>query len=190
MKHIERISSERRHGTVFMLCVAEMIGIIAGSVAAAAEMNIPSRFFCPFFCGGTLLDVFVNTLAVSMIFLAAAFLSGLFAFGQPVGIALMFGIGSVLGISGSIMYNVVDNSDIFNAVLIILPKAAAFSAVSLLAAREIFRSSSAILGFVSGKEHNNADLRLYCVKFIVLAVIFFIISVADSLMNYIFGNLF
>lgn len=167
-----------------------MVGIITGTVAAASEMNISSRFFCPFFCGGTLLDVFVNTLAVSMIFLAAAFLSGLFAFGQPVGIALMIGVGTVLGISGSILYNAAGSSDILPAALIILPKSAAFSAVSLLAIREIFRSSSAILGFVSGKEHNSADLRLYCIKFIVLAVIFFIISVADSLMNYIFGNLF
>lgn len=190
MKHIERITPERRHGTVFLLCIAEIIGIIAGSVAAASEMNIPSRFFCPFFCGGTLLDVFVNTLIISMIFLAIAFLSGLFAFGQPVGIALMVGIGTVLGISGSIMYNVTEKSDILIAALIILPKAAAFSAVSLLAAREVFRSSSAILGFISGKEHNTADLRLYCIKFIVIAVIFFIISVVDSLMNYIFGNLF
>lgn len=48
MKHIERIAPERRHGTVFLLCIAEMIGIIAGSVAAASEMNIPSRFFVRF----------------------------------------------------------------------------------------------------------------------------------------------
>ena len=71
--------------------------------------------------------------------------------------------------------------------MLILPKAVAVIIISVLAVRELFRSSGAIFAFiVRGDTHDDSrrSFRLYCIKFAVLTVISLLISIADAALNY------
>lgn len=195
MKHTGYISeTEKKNSRFFLLCIAEIIGILIGSYIAVsnADTDFFRKYLCPVLNGGTLSEIFRNTFVSSLIFIAAAFLSGLFAFGQPLGVALIISKGIEIGLSAAMMYSAKGISALPAVFLLNVPKAAALSVVMILAVREVIRNSMSILhSLMSEREYDSeqADLKLYCIKFIVLIVIIFIISVADSLLNYIFASL-
>lgn len=195
MKHTGYISgTEKKNSGFFLLCITEIIGILIGSYIAVSDIDTDlfQKYLCPVLSGGTLSEFFRYTFISSLIFIAAAFLSGLFAFGQPLGIALIIGKGAEIGLSAVMMYSVKGISALPAVFLLNLPKSVAVSVVMILAVREVIRSSMSVLhGLISDREYDSerADLKLYCIKFIVLIVIIFIISVADSLLNYIFAGI-
>lgn len=194
MKHKTYISETgKKNNGFFLLCLAEIIGIIIGSCVAVSykDNEMLRHNISPALYGATLLEIFRSTLVSSLIFIVVAFFSGLFAFGQPVGIALIIAKGAEIGISATLVY-AEKGLSAFPAVMVLnVPKAVAISAVAVLAVREVWRSSSDILHFMVSGEHvsEQVNLKLYCLKYIVLIVIIFIISMADSLMNYIFAGL-
>lgn len=194
MKHTAYISgTEKKNNGFFLLCLAEIIGIIIGScIAVSCRDNEMLRHnISPALYGATLLEIFRSTLVSSLIFIIVAFFSGLFAFGQVMGIVLIVIKGMEIGLSSAFVY-AEKGLYAFPAVMVLnVPKAVALSAIAVLAVREVWRSSSAVLHFLVSGEHSSeqVSLKLYCVKYIVLIVIIFIISMADSLMNYIFAGL-
>lgn len=194
MKHTTYISgTEKKNNGFFLLCIAEIIGIIIGSCIAVSckDNEMLRQNVSPALYGATLLEIFRSTLVSSLIFIVVAFFSGLFAFGQPLGIALIITKGAEIGMSTAFVY-AEKGLSAFPAVMVLnVPKAIAVSAVAVLAVREVWRSSSDIFHFMVSGEHGSeqVNLKLYCVKYIVLIVIIFIISMADSLMNYIFAGL-
>lgn len=194
MKHKKYISgTDKQNNGFFLLCLAEIIGIIIGSFIAVSDIDTAelSQNLCPSLHGATLLEIFRNTLVSSLIFIIMAFLAGLFAFGQPVGVLLIALKGIEIGLSSAFVYSEKGISALPAVLLLNVPKAVALSVVVLLAVREVLRNSSAILCFLMSGEHGSEHitLKLYCIKYIVLIVIVFIISMADSLMNYIFAVL-
>ena len=194
MKHAGYISgTEKKNSGFLMLCITEIIGILIGSYIAVSDIDTDFllKYLCPVLIGGTLSEFFRYTFFSSLIFIVAAFLSGLFAFGQPLGIVLIIGKGAEIGLSAVMMYSVKGISALPAIFLLNLPKSVAVSVVMILAVREVIRSSMSVLhGLISEREYDSerADLKLYCIKFIVLIIIIFIVSVADSLLNYIFAG--
>lgn len=194
MKHTSYISdSDKRKSGFFLLFTVEIIGIIIGSYIAVSDIDTETirSILCPTIDGATLIDIFKNTLVPSLIFIVSAFLCGVFAFGQPLGIALIIAEGAEIGLSVAFLYAEKGISALPAVLVLYIPKAVAFSFVAVLAVREVLRNSALIMGFVISAEHNSEkiSLKLYCTKFIVLTIIIFIISIADSLMNYVFSGL-
>lgn len=194
MKHTTYISgTEKKNNGFFLLCLVEIIGIIIGScmTVSCKDNEIFRQNISPALYGATLLEIFRSTLVSSLIFVIAAFFCGLFAFGQVMGIALIVIKGIEIGLSSAFVYAEKGLSAFPVIMVLNVPKAIAVSAVVVLAVREVWRSSSAVLRFLVSGEHGSeqVSLKLYCVKYIVLIVIIFIISMADSLMNYIFAGL-
>lgn len=194
MKHTGYISgTEKQNNGLFLLCIAEITGIIIGSFIAVSykDNEILRQNICPVLHGATLLEIFRNTLVSSLIFIVTAFFSGLFAFGQPVGIMLIIAKGAEIGMSAAFIYAEKGLSAMPAVMVLNVPKAVALSAVAVLAVREVIRNSLALLHFLTSGEHSSeqVNLKLYCLKYLILIVIIFIISMADSLMNYIFVGL-
>ena len=85
--------STRRHGSsVFWLNAVLIAGIALGSFFGN-PYNISSplvnQFFSPVYSGNTPVEVFSNTFMSLFFFVLTAFLSGMSAIGQPVGIILL-----------------------------------------------------------------------------------------------------
>lgn len=192
MRHTAYISTEGKSSAVsFWLRFTETAGIAAGAFAAIF-FQLPEKLcglMCPAMSGGTLMDVFVGTFLMSLVFLTAAFLSGLSAFGQISAVVLMAAIGAELGASAAIIYSGRGISALPAVLVLFVPKALAVSAVYLLAAREAFRSSMKILRGLTGGEMEGVSLRLSFIKYVVLIIISLIISAADTLLNYFFAGL-
>lgn len=192
MRHTAYISTEAKNSAVsFWLRVTETAGIAAGAFAAIF-FHLPEKLcgsVCPALYGGTLLDVFAGTFLMSLVFLTAAFFSGLSAFGQVSAVVLTAAIGAELGASAAVIYSGRGISALPAVMVLFVPKALAISAVYLLAARESFRSSMAILRGITGGETEGVSLRLSIIKYVVLIIISLIISAADTLLNYFFAGL-
>ncbi len=193
VSYISGLENSKKNNGFFLLCLTEIVGIIIGSCIAVScrDNEILKQIVSPALYGTTLLEIFRSTLVSSLIFIIIAFFSGLSAFGQIFGIALIIAKGAEIGISVYFFYAEKGLSAIPAVMVLNVPKIIAVSVVAVLAVREVWRSSSEILHFLVSGERNSehANLKLYCLKYIVLIVIIFIISIADSLMNYIFAGL-
>ena len=100
MKHRKDLTqTESRRICLFMLNIAVLAGVAAGAVIAVTGKGTGNpllhQFFSPAYSGDTVLEVFRNTFLTSAIFMVALFLLGFFAFGQPLGVAMLIysGIG-------------------------------------------------------------------------------------------------
>ncbi|HOO08157.1 MAG TPA: hypothetical protein PLH83_16965 [Ruminococcus sp.] len=147
--------------------------------------------FFPVFSGNTAAEVFRNTFLSSAVFITAAFLGGLSAAGAPIGAGLAFYRGFGIGASAAGMYLSLGGAALPGVLVLLLPKAVAVSAVSLLAVRELFRSSGILLRFfVLGEtDLRKGSAKLYLLKYGVLLLLSLLISGADAAMNYFFAGL-
>lgn len=196
MKLIGNLTGSRnRRACLMLLGIFIAVGIAIGSILEVQNYEAVKspwihQFFSPIKCGRTPLEMFVNFFLSSGIFIGIAFFIGLFAFGQPIGIAMLIFRGIGIGVSVAGMYEVY-GADAFSAImLLILPKAAISVIIDLLAVRELIRTSNILLGFiVTGEYHDDKrrSFRLYCIKFIVLIIISLITSALDTALNYAFS---
>ncbi len=185
----------KRHGSfVFWLNAVLIMGIALGSFFGN-PYNISSplvnQFFSPVYSGNTPVEVFSNTFMSLFFFVLTAFLSGMSAIGQPVGILLLLYRGFGIGISTMSLYCQKGLSAVPAVVTLVLPKAIFSSAVSVLAVRELLRLSCRVMKFVTSGESTVSEeksFRLYCVKFAVLCGMCVAISVADAVANYLFAG--
>ena len=191
MKHVKYIPSRGKSSGLMLMCAASAVGVAIGSipdVALAGEVTPwVHQFFSPSLCGDTVFSIFVRTLLSSLIFLSAAFLSGTFVFGQPVGMALLIYRGIGIGVSVSSVYSAGGIKSLPVVAVLILPFALADLFIAAVAIREVVRSSNGLLRFMLYGEKRSSErsgFRLYCIKFTVLAFISFIISLAVPLMSY------
>ena len=144
MKNTGYISgTEKQNNGFFLLCFAEIIGIIIGSFIAVSykDNEMLRQNLCPALHGATLFEIFRNTLISSLIFIITAFFGGLFAFGQPVGIMLITAKGAEIGLSAAFIYAEKGLSAMPAVMVLNVPKAVALSAVAVLAVREVIRNS-------------------------------------------------
>ncbi|MBP3762078.1 MAG: stage II sporulation protein M [Ruminococcus sp.] len=193
MKHEKYTDFTKNKNTgIFLMILAVIAGIVIGSFnVKAGDIPVLHQYFSPVYSGDTLLDVFRNTFMSLALFTAAAFVMGMFTFGQVFGVFLLIYRGYGIGISAAVMYYTMGFGAIPAVVILLLPKALCVVFVSMLAVRELMRSSCAVFRYVTGgnTESDSGFFRLYCIKFAVITAISAIISAADSLMNYIFAKL-
>ncbi|MBR4628022.1 MAG: hypothetical protein IKO47_10055 [Ruminococcus sp.] len=178
-----------RKGRAFALFLfaALTAGIIAGSVYGASHPHgltaAVHQFYLPGSCGRSFPAVFGNTLLSSALFLTAAYLAGLFTFGQPVGIALLVYRGFGIGASSAAMYSSDGIGAAAGVTLRLMPFALASAGIAVLAVRELLRVSSGVLClWVTGelRDEKLIDLKLYTTKFAVLMLLSLIISLANG----------
>lgn len=193
MKHLNYTETRKRQISFFLLCTAVSAGILAGAVYSAghsADNPWIHQYFYPAHCGGTIYEVFTNTLISLLLFIGTAFLLGISAFGQPVGIIMLIYRG--FGIGASVAYEYIHKGmhAMPSVILLILPECTSVIIISVLAVREVIRSSNSIfLYLTTDVSHSERTFRLYCIKFFVLTVISAVISVFATIMNYIFSGL-
>ncbi|MCQ2490770.1 MAG: hypothetical protein MJ079_04180 [Ruminococcus sp.] len=196
MKHIKYIPARGKDTGFILMCAVCAAGVIIGSLPAVSSVGADCpwlhQYLSPTLCGDTVFSIFARTLLSLLLFLAAAFLSGMFALGQPLGTALIFYRGAGIGISVSAVYAAGGLRSLPAVVVLILPFALAELFAAVIAAREVIRSSNELLRFmISGckRSSERRSFRLYCIRFAVLALISFIISLSVPMVSYLFGSL-
>ncbi|MBQ9899029.1 MAG: stage II sporulation protein M, partial [Ruminococcus sp.] len=175
MKNISTFTPDKSRRIQFLLLISALVaGVIVGSVRQAADGRVASpwlyQFFLPPSGSGELRRYFLSTLVSSAVFLCAAFLSGLFTFGQPLGVLLLVYRGAGIGAAAAFMYSLTGAGAAVPVLLIVLPKAIALGMIAVLAVRELMRTSVSMLRFwLTGDapENTGRSFRLYCVKFAV-----------------------
>ena len=182
-----------------LMCAAVIAGILIGAFRAVdigTAADIPvwlHQYFAPVLSGLTPAQVFRHTLFSALMCLAAAFMSGLCAVGQPLGAALLVYRGMGIGAAAAIEYTLHGVSAVPAVLLLILPRAAAELAVLMLAVRELMRSSCSLMRSLlrssADDDEQSARLRLYCIRFAVLAVISLFVSAAESVLCYLFAGM-
>lgn len=198
MKHRKDLTmTESRRICLFMLNIAVLAGVAAGAVIAAAGKGSGSpllhQFFSPAYSGDTVLEVFRNTFLSGAAFIAALFLLGFFAFGQPLGIAMLIYRGVGIGAAIAQMYAVSGAASLPSVLVLVLPKALIMAFTASLGARELLRLSRTMLLFLFRDElpdeKMSRTIKLYCIKFLVLLFLLLLTALADSAVNYIFMDL-
>lgn len=190
-------SESRRTFFIFMTCILT-VGIIAGSYAAVSgssflkENALANQYISPLFNGNTLFEIIKNTFISITGIIAVIFCTGFFAVGQPVSIIMLTYRGFGIGLSTAYTYMMFGKSGIYLTLIFIVPKILAGSVVIMLALRESLRLSNIIYSYLfrsSPEENMGKYVRLYCLKFLILIFLAFIIAVADGGINYFFGYL-
>lgn len=195
MKHISYIGNRSRKTSVMLLSILVIIGITAGSIYQSINKPEPfywiHQYFAPVFGGTNLFEYMRNGIFVSMTFIAAAFLLGFFAFGQPFGAALLIYRGFGIGASTALMYSLYGGKAFAAVLVTVLPKAAALTFIAILAVRELIKASVYSLSCWMNEnvsDGKRTSIQLYCLKFIVLVVMTLIVAVADAAVNFAFAG--
>ena len=193
--------TESRRICIFLLHIAVVAGIAVGAAIVAAKKDTDlsgewwlHQYFAPAYSGNTVLAVFRNTFVSSAVQLVLIMLLGFFSLGQPFGAALLVYRGVGIGASVASMYMISGAGSLLPILVLVVPKAIILSYISVLGVREAFRLSAVQLRFLFRDELPEAKMKravkLYFVKFLVLAAIIMLVSAADSVMNYIFMDLY
>ena len=195
MKHISYIGNRSRKTSIILLSILVIIGIIIGSIYQTVKLPEPSywlhQYFAPVFKGINLFEYMRNGIFISIAFTALVFLLGFFAFGQPFGIALLVYRGFGIGASAALMYTLYGGKAFVLILITVLPKAAALTFIAVLAVRELIRASVFSLScWISenGNDSKRMSIQLYCLKFIVLAVMVIIAAAVDAAINFAFAG--
>lgn len=195
MKHISYIGNRSRKTSIILLSILVIIGIITGSIYQTVKMPEPSywlhQYFAPVFKGINLFEYMRNGIFISIAFTALVFLLGFFAFGQPFGIALLVYRGFGIGASAALMYTLYGGKAFVLILITVLPKAAALTFIAVLAVRELIRASVFSLSCWISENGNDSkcmSIQLYCLKFIVLAVMVIIAAAVDAAINFAFAR--
>ena len=177
-----------------LFCFA-VAGMIAGALYQTLKSPEPSfwihQYFAPVYNGTDLFEYMCGSFGSAVVILATAFLSGFSAIGQPVGVFLIIIRGFGIGTSGALMYTLYGGAAAAGMLVFVLPKAVISLFICALGVREVLRASTYTLsgwlpdGF---RENNRTDVRLYCLKFLILIILSLIISAADAVINFMLAG--
>lgn len=180
---------ERKRTSITLLSLITAAGIIAGAFYSVKGQytDYPQlhQFFMPYGTGVKMIEAFTCSSIMSLIFLAAVFSAGTSIFGQPLSVLLLMyrGFGAGLAVSG--LYNDLG----FKAVAVILPlvfpKAVLYLTAAVLAVRESVYFSCGLARYaIFGEGAHGGRLRLYIIRFIVLAFLSVLVSAGDAALNH------
>lgn len=193
MKHTIYFPKNERSFSAFLFCIPLLIGTLSGSVWYSGHSGtIPSwihLYFAPQLCGDTVSDIFFRMLLTELLFTVTALLSGLSAVGQPVSLIQPLYLGFGIGVSAALEYSSGGIDSLPEVFFLLLPKAIMSAVIVYLSVREALRSSCNILrAAVSGDIPERPGLKLYFLRFGVLAALCIIAAAADSLLSYLFAG--
>ncbi len=195
MKQISYINTQKKSPLMPVLFGLATAGIAFGALYQTMKIPEPSfwihQYFAPVYNGTDLFGYMCRSFGAAAFFLTAAFLSGFSAVGQPFGILIMISRGFGVGASAAMMYTLHGGKAVAGMLVFVLPKAVVSLFICGLGIREVLRASSYTLsvwlpeGF---REYGKIDIRLYCIKFLVLIIISLIISAGDAMINFMLAG--
>ncbi|MDE6781565.1 MAG: stage II sporulation protein M [Ruminococcus sp.] len=193
MKNKNYPEQDNRSKGFIILFMTVAAGILIGAVYCtrynAANPWI-HQYFLPEYSGNTVYEVFRNTFVSLAAFTVTAFLIGLSAFGQPVGVLMLLYRGFGIGIAAASAYLSKGLHGIPTVFILILPECTAAAIISVLAVRELMRLSKSMFMFIiSDSYHTDKSFKLYCLEFIVLIIASLLVAVLATVLNYIFSGL-
>lgn len=191
--------SEKRRLFIGVLMLFMFSGIIAGTIFVIKDNK--SRFIASEFINQhlikstterSMIKVFSDSFLPLLFTLSIQAICGLFAFGQPLCILTLFHRGIAGGISAALIYINYGIKGFFIILIMLLPVLLFSMFILVLGARESIKSSNTILNFAFGKDKDNeqrVEIKLYIIKFVVLAAFALLSSVLDCTITYIFTGL-
>ena len=197
MKRICNLTAvQSRKAFTMLLFAFTAAGAIAGSVYGANHTNISTiwlhQYFIPAPHTSPVLALMKVTFLSSALYLAVAYLSGLFAFGQPIGYLLLIYRGFGMGVSSAVTYARLGIHALPDIMLLLLPRALAVTVLSVLAVRELIRSSGNLLCTLTTgdiRDDKRSGLKNYTLRFAVLILLSLLISLADGAVFTVFTRL-
>lgn len=191
MKKLIQADSEKTKFLFLMPVLA--VGILTGAIYGSGhDISSPwaHQYFIPEFSGDTIYEVFRNTFMTLAVFTWAAFVTGLSAFGQPAGVLMFLYRGFGIGAAVSYVYITKGLHGVPEVLVLILPECLAAVGITFLSVREQMRLSRGVLmSVISEKTHSEKSFRIYCLEFLVLTAVSFVVAVLAALMNYVFSGL-
>ena len=193
MKQISTFNNKKDGTSLLFYMIFVIIGIaigafIAGKSWLSASVWVNQMLYTQSFSWRDSLHTFVSLL----LFLGAAYLAGLFAFGRACGLALLMYRGIGIGVSAALMYVMYGKAAVLPVVFTFLPRASASAFIAAVAVRESVRNSRAILAFCMNEydsSENSVSFKLYCLRFIVLIIFSILISAADGAVIHLYSSL-
>jgi len=192
--------TQKKRMCLALLLFLVICGVFFGTAAVctADNLNFYHRLLFTHNIFKTKTDIsvfsqFFRSFLPLLMLLMIQFFSGYFAFGQVIAGFTAVYRGMVSGISAAFVYLMLGVSGFFAVLITALPFAAASAAVLILGARESARLSRRIAdySFFGNQDGNNPpDGRLYMLKFAVLILLAFALSLADVLIAYFLGRIF
>lgn len=170
-------------GTI-IVCMTENVEVLSGIIFTQKLLKVSETI--------TILNVFLNDflpISATLIFL---FLSGFFCFGQPLAVLAVFYRGTAVGITASLYYLMLGIKGIPAILILLFPLAAASGAVLIFGTRESIKYSNSFISYILKKNSDaekSESIKIYAVKFAVLALFSLLISAADCVTAYFFTGL-
>lgn len=194
MKHISTFNSPKTGTSFRIYTIFIIIGVVIGSfITVKSDISGSLWLTQGFMSVGEDIPIYTiikKDLIFSALFVSAAFLLGLSAVGQPFGLAMLIYRGIGIGASTAAVYALLGKRGILHITVLMIPKALAFAAISILAVRELIRSSNLLFDFYFKRDirdDNRNSKKLYAVKFIVLIIMSLLISAADGGISYLYS---
>ena len=170
-------------------------GIVIGSVAEKPLFEFDWARFgynVPFENVFAAADI-KNTFIISALYVCIAFIAGFSAIGQPLAYFLLLNSGTAAGSCIFTMYKLCGKSAVLPLILTVLPKAAVIFVITALAVRSALKNSVALFcAYRDGdiRDSRELDLRLYCIRFIVLILLALVFSAAVGVFDFLYLKLF
>lgn len=172
--HVER----KPQNAVFLLFVVVLAGTIAGSILSAFFPALPLWQNTLFRQGiGTAAAAFDpayllwDVCGVSLLWLAACGISGLSLAGIPFAMSILLVRGMALGAILSTLYRQQSVGGLLTAVVFVMPYVLLSTFALVLGVREALRFSLGLCRLtLEGAQENRISIRLYAIRYAVLAV--------------------
>lgn len=170
-------------GTI-MVCMAENVETLSGIIFTQKLLKTSETT--------TVLKFFLNDflpLSAALFFL---FLLGFFSFGQPLAVLTVFYRGTAVGITASFYYLMLGIKGILAILILLFPFAAASGAVLIFGTRESVKYSNSFISYMLKKNSDakkSESIKIYAVKFAVLALFCLLISAVDCITACFFTGL-
>ncbi|MBO5448629.1 MAG: hypothetical protein J5994_04815 [Ruminococcus sp.] len=193
-------SENRKSGFFAFLCGAALMGVLLGTVSYCCsdgvflqKLGLAQSDFIRSRMAMDYASLMAGSLWRTSLFIAAAFVCGLCAVGQPAAIALLVFRGMGLGLTMAQLYSTYGSSGILPAAGLILPGAVISTLAIVTAVRESVSLSNILLRISLSERQENGLLepvKLYAAKFMVLEAAIAVSAGADCICNYIFIGYF
>ena len=115
----------------------------------------------------------------SMIWLVILAILGLSVFGVPTAILTLMLRGSAIGAILAELYRNNGFAGVMTVLLFIMPYALTGTGIMMLSARETIRSTYVLIACISGKETEKIPLGIYCLRWVVLTISMFILTLVQ-----------
>lgn len=184
--------------SVLFLMVLFLIGVLVGTILycnleseSLDRLSKLSGSFIDSRLGQTFIQTFVNSFSGTFMLLLACFILGFGAVFQPLEILIPVFRGLGIGVSLSGMYSQFGVGGFCTSLVLIIPNGIISAMVLIIAVREAIRMSNSIGNAIFSRKtvYEPVDYKLYFTKFVILSAILTISSLTDSLLTFLFADL-